>query len=62
MTEYTKQINKEFRVLTAFGMIFVICGHYGINAFTFGDFYPSIYDASMFGWNSNQYDYAALAS
>lgn len=40
MTEYTKQINEEFRVLTAFGMIFVICGHYSINAFTFGDLYP----------------------
>lgn len=40
MGSKTKPVNEKFRVLTAMGMIFVICGHYGIEAFSFGGLYP----------------------
>lgn len=40
MGSKTKPVNEKFRVLTALGMIFVICGHYGIEAFSFGGLYP----------------------
>lgn len=35
-----KQINVEFRLLTVLGIIFVICGHYGIGSLTLDWLYP----------------------
>lgn len=50
MGSKTKPVNEKFRVLTALGMIFVICGHYGI-------------EASVYYWNGNKcFDSVFLSS
>lgn len=35
------QVNYDFKVLYAIGIVLVICGHYAVPAFTLGNLYPN---------------------